>query len=1335
MLSIMLSALGGSLGAFMMHKIKERNYINNNRFSYKFADLLENQIINTEKIQKQFEKTDLDQEFSEMAKTFYSDYLLDDIKNLKVKEISIFEDLFFGFKESLQNIVSDEISDLPKSNFLDIPANLIFDDEQIKTISNNLSKSLAVFYENTDSIDLASKKVFESVGQVKIEELISNNLFTCIKKNLFKYSDVLPLKLKEKYDSTLDELIVNSLDKIDIENFIEEINEKIDNQRIYVALGINKSEFIKNIKNDIREYFATDYGRGIFIDACEEIYDYLDYSKKSLHDIIDNDYEIEIKKQVVKYENGIIDELLKWQDDLNDEIVYGVKSVVNKHVDDSKLAVKISESIINEYEKQRSSDKYTKLLKESYNEIEETDKVDNYIINEISAKFSKMLIKDFVNDLGNNFSANSIYDKLMLDLTSEDGKVVDKILNDFLNSKVKTVMKLNLGKLYRERFRYAFVDYIKDKIFYSKDLYLSICTKFFDGLETQKQKTVAEIFDQESISHISNSIRVDIAHSYFNDEDKTNEIDKKLKKFLENKSLAEVLGIFFESDKAVKKLLSDDFNSILNLMFNKKFDVIGEKRVKELVESLGEFSNINKSTSSIFRKIMSRALRSISKGFTYSKVYNFFEKKPMKEFTNFFGKISGYSDVKFLGVSVAITGLLTSMLTFGLSKLIDLGNNNLYFIFVLFLTFILGMVIDKYIINGHFFKRSKRYFKGLRGIFNYKKRVNDLIIQGVDALNSEEKSIEDRDIQQIVKVKYDIKQSITEENCKAFSDMIIDNMKFSTDKFVKLFLNFADEEKENIVKKYYADISLLSMRDLFNRRNISRITDEIDRVPDKSLIYFLKPIIASLGKNEFYKLSPDKLNQFILEEFDNHIYSNYNKLFDDFVNPVQLGMYFDKKLKFNFEDEKSLKDIFSIDKLDTLEGKIFSNLYNNFFNDKNITEFSEKSSKNISKKYFSDKKIENFLSRRAKIMITSMFYKLFADTVHTAKNELANNYKESVIEISKDVFLKLNNRETKKFDKLGAEKILEVILEDLYKVEIEKIFKDNLEKLYEPAKEYTLNILNLKTKDIKLLISEELYRKNLNEIIKKENGQALVYTKFTLVFTRYFDYILDSKYKELKKYMFDFKISNFMSYHRRDFRNAMKKVSTYYFSNKNEIMENTSELRNRMYRSILNDIKLNEMFESSDSIKKEFYDGLSVINEKCDFINLAIITIYNSMYQYLEDLDIVKSLIDSNLMINNLKLAFDKMFDAEKLYDMIIAGVNKKFSEGIPEIISDKFDSETKDYVIEMLIDEIYLCINEYMDSIYHNLNISEIVKNDLEKISSDEFDKLFQYKDLKFDI
>ena len=64
-----------------------------------------------------------------------------------------------------------------------------------------------------------------------------------------------------------------------------------------------------------------------------------------------------------------------------------------------------------------------------------------------------------------------------------------------------------------------------------------------------------------------------------------------------------------------------------------------------------------------------------------------------------------------------------------------------------------------------------------------------------------------------------------------------------------------------------------------------------------------------------------------------------------------------------------------------------------------------------------------------------------------------------------------------------------------------------------------------------------------------------------------------------------------------------------------------------------------------------------------------------------------------------------------------------------------KFDEETKKYILDMIIDEIYLGINDYMDPIYHNLNISDIIKKDLEAISENEFNKLFEYKDINIEV
>jgi len=1336
LLSVIVSALSGSIGALVMHKLKEKKYINNNRFSYKFADLLENEIINTEKIQRQFENADLNEEFFEMAESFYSEYLLDDIKNLKLKDISIFEDLFFGMKESIQYIVADGVSDFSRSSLLDIPANLIFGDDQIHTISQNLAKNFAAFYENTDAVELSTKKVFESISDIKIETIISTELNESINKNLFLYSKKMPKLIKDKYDSALDELIVKSLDSIDIEKHIKEVNEKIDNERLYVAMGINKSEFADEIIKDIREFFATDYGKGIFIDAIDGIFDYLQFSKKSLHDIIDDEYENEIKETVHKYEDGIIDELTKWQDGLNVEILDGLKLAVDKYVDDSKLSEKISESIIEEYNKQKSSDKYGKLLKESYNDIDETDKVDNYIINEISGKFSKLLFKDFISNLGDDFSANNVYAKFMADLNSDENKISKKIIDNFLNAKVKEIVNIDLSKLFRERYRYAFVDYIKDRVFYNTEVYENLIEKFSDIISKKKSFCFSEIFNENDIEKIANILKVDIADSYFNNDKNLKSIESTIKKYVEDKTLADFLRIFFESDNSVRKMLSDDFNSILNIMFNKNMDRIGEKRVSEILNRVSDSENLNNNTASVFRKIMSKALRSISKGFTYSKVYSYFDKKPRAEFNKFFGKISAYANKEIMIFGSIIAALVTGTMTYTYNVFSDSYlTNYIFLIFTAIISFAIGIGIDNVFINGCYFKKKKIHYKGLRGLYKVKHRVSDLISEGVKSLDAEDESIDDRDAEQIVKIKYDIKQCIMEDDSKIISDMLINNVNESSDEFIDYFLKFVESEKDSIVKKYYADIALLRIKDIFNRKNIALLTEKIDQDKKNGIKQYAEFVFEFLGSEKFNEICPDACSKEILDEFDNYIYQNYSKLFRDFENPFKLGEYFDDKTKLNFEDNQSLRDVFSIEKLDNLEGKIFNNIYYNLFSDKKIELFSKKASVKITDKYFSGKKVEDFLSRRAKIMITSMFYKLFADTVYTARNELANNYKESVVEISKNIFMKLNNRETRKFDKLGAEKIIEVILDEFYKQELEKIFKNNLEKLYEPAKEYTVNILSLKVKDIKLEVSEKLLSDNVNKIIRKEHGQALAYTKLGLVFNKYFTYVLDSKYRGYKKYVFDFKISKFMGYHKRDFKNILKKITSHYIDEKNLVLENSIEIRQNIYQSILSDINLSELFKCNNNEKDEFYRNLANLDESCDFVNLAVITIYNSIYHYLEELDIVKSFIDSDAIMRDLNLVFEKMFDRNKLSNIIISSVKKKFDNGIPYAISMKFDEETKKYILDMIIDEIYLGINDYMDPIYHNLNISDIIKKDLEAISANEFNKLFEYKDINIEV
>ncbi len=152
-----------------------------------------------------------------------------------------------------------------------------------------------------------------------------------------------------------------------------------------------------------------------------------------------------------------------------------------------------------------------------------------------------------------------------------------------------------------------------------------------------------------------------------------------------------------------------------------------------------------------------------------------------------------------------------------------------------------------------------------------------------------------------------------------------------------------------------------------------------------------------------------------------------------------------------------------------------------------------------------------------------------------------------------------------------------------------------------------------------------------------------------------------------------------------------------------------------------------DLFKGADELDlTEMKNSFSKIIEDSDLLYLNTRAIINSFYNYLDDRDLLSTIID----INDINLTLDKtiknLSNDKEFFNYIQELYSKIISNDLKFSVYINLGYNVKKYFTELLTDAFYLTIKKNLSNIYNGINLDEIAKEEIMRLSQQDFQGLY---------
>lgn len=1356
--TLLFGATGYITNKYVLNMLfKEYPFLNNmkiggkvkaskNQFVKNVSAMMENDIINAEKISEKFNSHDFNEEFVNFSKDFFNDCICRDIKNLRLKDIPVFYDACCSLRDVAINLINVNVGDVLQNIGTNIKLSEFISKNQVDHISKNIIQNIILTIKNTDIIDDVIHESFDAFRNVKINDIITKNISKIIKNNVEKeslnFNNIIRQNLDERIESTID----NIFNQNNVLGILKEMQETISQNPLKFYLNINPTNILKHFQQNLIEFFRSEKGEKAISDMYYDLKNYIINSNVSFLNIYKKDYEKAIKERIDGRLNNIAYSVLKWignnSEDLDNTIEESIDEIISGH---SELKNKIFLTIKDYFNSKKNDDERAiKILLESEVNDENLDKISSFITSNVSNYLSSKNAKVIINTLEdkNIFNVEILVNSIIKYIKYIDDNTMLAFFDSLLSMPINNFIDINLVKIFNDKLKYIFIDYIKQNTYYSEEINTEITYKVNEYIFKNFNDKFSEFIDEEYIQYSSDKIKKLLLKNI--DDNKTNiikNINLKINDLTANHNISDLFEKLSENGQALDIIASEKITELIHQNFLHLVDDIGDAKVNELFTKISSIPDIHNSMSDFMKNIVGESIAVVTEDYISESIEKHFDKLDDTEFVKYI-KDSNLIDEKknknfggTIGVAVGLPISLVSASSFS-STII----NNVFSWQGMALGSIIGLATNFIAMNPFskfreessilakipILKNINRESIGKKQLMfaNYMADLidNNLIV---------EENVQDLVQSKSIQLKRNINNTISDDNHKQLYEFFDNNKEYLSK---RLSVSSKDVLTKNVksVSKYISDnIANIPIRQLINRNLIDGIMDFVNskktELINGSFDYIKKNILEKLSILNFI---PEKLLDQITEE----VHSTIDDKFDKHINCLK-DLELLKEYLLKHEDrykeflEQPLTDIISHNVLDDLYYSIFNKLYSHLFAEDKLDYMSDEIYQSLNKEFNRDKKLDSLLDRKNKFLLNSMFFKYFNSLVTSFHRHLNLN-RHTVIEkdINDKLLKNLNLREKSSYNAVGADEAIFNIINNLILIKIPLFVERNLEQFYEISKSVSEDILNVDINDIGISIDRDKLSKFIKELFILDGKVSIIENKGFLIFNTYMKKYSNSKLNDFASYLHLRNISEIFENYNTEISTILKKLYISTLKNKKNILRISSGPIEKSFHNILDNILVKDLFDGVDKLDlNNIQESLIKIIEENDLLHLNFRAFINAFYNYLDERDFLDSLVDVNdinLSLNEIikKLSKDSKFSnyAQELFSKII-------SNDLKLSIYMNFGYNTKKYFTEILTDGFYLAIRKNLNKIFNSINLNEITKEEIMGLSPQQYQEIYE--------
>lgn len=1252
-----------------------------NEFIENLSSMVENDIINKEKLHEIFNSREFKVKFEKLTDDFYEESLYKSVGNDTFSDIDGFKTTLRQTDKYVDEIINDHIEGLFDFLVDNFNIGCFLTDLQSEKIALSLYNTVKDILNNTKFVENALKNFYDTNKDLKLTEVLGSSI-GLINKPLHKFV----------------ELAMNNLSPTDL---LKEFD--------FAANKASKVFYSKQIKDIINlndqimdSLISSVFDRQNIYNICQSLFSHGRKLDKSLYSLLDPDIESKLRTY--------IEDNLPYVTDLLVTYVQNNSILIDKIIEDS------IDEVLNESQGLRARLLYT--IKNTYfdklsKKYSMVDKIITFIKQategeKLSINISKKIV-EYLDTISisqivregekNNFDADKAY-SLVNSFISKNGPSIRSSIQAYISNlylrDILPTSRISGEKILSSQ---AVKDFSKNK---SEAYIKSLLSKELNNL-----------IPEDKLSSYTNKLS-----SYI--KVKFNENENSIKDFIAGK----IKRVNIEKETFKNKEILAFIKREASDKYKEEAAKLSDVELSLALDKINSIDNISKNSSETLRKYVVKNTDTILEGSIKKIVWNNLNKLSDNELVSFANDFIGreLKPIMFFG---GVLGLLAGLILAAFQNSpLDPGQINIAtmatYAFVGFITNVIAinMIFKpyreiKFLSKIPFFRNfSLGYI--IKNQKNFAKSTAHYIDKSLLSKDSINELFESH--------KSNIKNSFIKnigENDYATLNKLLAKNKETTISGIYCFLKNNIFKNINAFSNYlYGRISKIKLADILTYGNINSISSYVNESLKSTDM--IKEKIQTLVSSE------NQVNTLISTEYAIGLLNSQNaKLYDKALSILEPASFIEEISKHNERyvnyTGKGLEGLLNLndEKLSSLSNKISKVILSDTFRDK----FTLSAVSLFNKSFDKDKTFEELFDGRLKTSLDKKLPGILENLADKIKSNLAESKGSISATVRSEFKSNLGLLERGMYDLMGGDQLIDEI--------INKTMTDKLPSFMDAKKDeikkITGDIVNEKFYKAKVeVLHTKLNQLQVNDIVSSYlvTNKEKIENKINTLFVELYHKAKDKEVRDILKLFNINDLNSLLKTYRPEINTFADAIHSTLITDRSGVMDELSTINKAVAEDFMN-LKLSDIFSqvSSDKIE-EILKNTSASLFKDDNMKKIMenfLTLYkeyqgNLKLDYFIDKD--EFVISTENFIDDL-LKNDK---TEKTVKQILHSIIDEASETNFSFI----DTKSKDYLVNIFVDSSIESLRRNLDDLLKSVEFDRLAAEEIEKMEPEKIHQMF---------
>nr|WP_312578456.1 DUF445 family protein [Sedimentibacter sp.] len=1298
-----------------------------NEFIDNLSSLVENDIINKNKLNKILTDESFKSKFELITEDFFKNCLYEFASSDKFSDVDGIDSTMKLSGNFFMNILDKNIVEITNILFNNIKIDNFLTKTQIDKISSSLFDSINDLLNNSNMIDEFLESAYSENKRTKLIDLLEgteNKIIVGTERFVQKLNEVITSSFNDK----IFDVVIDISKVTEFNESLMVVKEMLYEKPFKDIISIDESTKIYIIKL-LSEYIHSNKGQQAILELCNSLFSYVKKYDKTLFELMDTSFEINLKSYLLENLPSLTQNIIDWIntnsknidkiiEESVDEVINeadGIKGkllniIKNSYLDNLSQKYNIIQKIIDYVQKETDPERLSNDIS-----LKLVDYLNNVSISQILASAEK-----------NNILTPSIAAKYITEYFDSDFETIfNEFFNYIMNLKLKDIMPAELYSADIIKEKAAGI--ILNKILSSKNISDSLCRKICMYLNNLLNKNFDELVVEESFNDKISAVKNYICN-IFNKNSKhiKDMIKTEIKNNLTTKNLQSICDHFNLHDAILNEILKK---------YNIAMEDIKNKNLSLAVDKINSIDNLYKNSSEMLRSLMINNLDYLLEGSVkgivtenlnrldddeLSNLANDFigrELKPIMYFGGILGTSAGILLALFQNGPISPETInIANMVTY---SLVGFSTNaiaiNMIFKPYKKVKFLSKLPFLRNFSLGYIVKNKKVFADNMsvfidRNLLS-KESINELFGKYEDSLrNGLTNSIESND--------YYILNNLLKNNYENIVAGTYNFTKTLLDKNVKTLSSFAVNGIEN-----FRFSSLLSPE---NIKYLSNFTKERIFNSKEEIVFFIDNKFNStcLLKTQIPYHFVDIMKSYVNKMIEKY-YDITNKNLSDLKNVKNFILKYNER--YSTSINKPLKEIFESLDIKSFNNFISYRIYQMILSENSRKRAADTITNLFNKSIGSDKTFEEIFDGKLKNYINNNIPTLLDRITGYIKNSIAKSKGILSNSVQNEIKKNLGFLEKSMYSLMGGDAIVNELIDKIIDVKIPCFIDNKEDELHNiftnimEEKFYKIKIETLQSSINKIQISEMV-----DTYISNTENAEMLENKIKAAVS-----LLENK---LEKFNLS-DILKWLSLH--DFNN----IFDSYGKEINSLITNLSEnmLRNReivlnMIIPLINEIT--DEFIESTSFKDLFshisiedtnsiFDNLVMTMNKNNFLEQQLEKMITCYKDFINGNDKLYEFIIKDELINSVEVYIKNVINSTEA-EIIIKDIYKDILKEATESNFNFIDETTKSYLLNILVKSAIESIKRNLDVLLKAIEFDRMAREEIYAMEPKKIHEMF---------